>query len=141
MSHGRGMKEREGTAAGVWAEVDAAERSLAQVQEALGKPRTAAIVEAARLMEGGVEPAMRACAERLAASVGDLSPQDRLSLYEALTDLRARMGQVGRVLDGAARLYAGRAEELASWLGYTQEGATLPLSVVRSAGRRCNLQA
>lgn len=77
---------------------------------------------------------------QLDSATPGLDPDTRLWIADQAALLRLRLARVGRLLENAVRIYAGRAEEIAVRRGYTAEGVSLPLSVVRSAGRRCNIQ-
>lgn len=105
----------------------------------LRRPTARALAEAAAALEEAI-PKLRALEKSLRSNQPRLGPGERATLAEAGEGLRLRIFVLGRLLEGAARLHAGWAEDLASRRGYSAEGVALPLSVVRSAGRRCNVQ-
>lgn len=106
---------------------------------ALRRPTARALAEAAAALEEAI-PRLRGLEQVLLHNEPPLNPGERATLAEAGEGLRFRVFVLGRLLEGAARLHAGWAEDLASRRGYSAEGVALPLSVVRSAGRRCNVQ-
>lgn len=112
-----------------------------KAESALERPNVSTLTLAAQVMDRELIPALRNLESALAGGRESLDAGRRASLAEAAGTLQARLRGLGRLLDGAVRLHAGYAVELASRLGYGAEGAALPLSVVRVAGRRCNLQA
>ena len=114
---------------------------VTRTESALERPNVSTLTLSAQMIERELIPALRALDCVLAGGRVSLDAGRRASLAEAAGALQARLRGLGRLLDGAVRLHAGYAVELASRLGYGAEGAALPLSVVRGAGRRCNLQA
>jgi hypothetical protein len=105
----------------------------------LRRPTARALAEAAAALEEAI-PKLRALEQALRSNEPRMNPGERATLAEAGEGLRLRVFVLGRLLEGAARLHAGWAEDLASRRGYSAEGVALPLSIVRSAGRRCNVQ-
>lgn len=105
----------------------------------LRRPTARALTEAAGALEEAI-PKLQALERALREDEPPVAPGERATLIEEGEGLRMKMYVLGRLLEGAARLYAGWAGDAASRRGYSCEGVALPLSVVRSAGRRCNVQ-
>ncbi|MCL4795327.1 MAG: hypothetical protein KJZ84_12265 [Bryobacteraceae bacterium] len=140
MVDGRGGPMR-GAAQAALAHLESALRAVAAAEEALCRPTAASLMLAAGTLEREAIPSLKALEAALLPVQPVLEETCRASLTETGAALRMRIARLGRLLDGAARLHAGYALELASRLGYSAEGAALPLSVIRGAGRECNLQA
>lgn len=105
----------------------------------LRRPTARALTEAAGALEEAI-PKLRALERALREDSPPMAAAERATLVEEGEGLRRKMFVLGRLLEGAARLHAGWAEDVASRRGYSSAGVALPLSVVRSAGRRCNVQ-
>ncbi|MBA4182230.1 MAG: hypothetical protein C0506_16725, partial [Anaerolinea sp.] len=91
----------------------------------LRRPTARALAEAAAALEEAI-PRLRALEQALLRDEPPLDPGERATLAEAGQGLRLRIFVLGRLLEGAARLHAGWAEDLASRRGYSAEGVALP---------------
>lgn len=129
-----------GSAIPVWLHLStAADAAIQRAGQLLLRPTAAGVAEAGALLED-LLARLREAEEPIRREARHLGPADRLSVLEQGGAFRLSLALLARRVDAAARLLAGRVEELSVERGYTAEGVNLPLSVVRSAGRRCNLQ-
>jgi hypothetical protein len=115
--------------------------AVSAAESCLQRPVAQRLNDAAHLLETGALPHLQTLTAQLQRNPSAFSPAERASLVEAGAALQARVVRIGRLLDGAAQLHAAWAVEIAARRGYSAEGVALPLSVLRSAGRHCNLQA
>lgn len=115
--------------------------AVSAAESCLQRPVAQRLNDAAQLLEADALPPLQTLTALLQGNPAAFSPVERASLLEAGAALQARIVRIGRLLDGAAQLHAAWAVEIAARRGYSAEGVALPLSVLRSAGRHCNLQA
>ncbi|MCO5350290.1 MAG: hypothetical protein M9913_05200 [Bryobacteraceae bacterium] len=115
--------------------------AVSSAESCLQRPVAQHLNDAAHLLETRAIPHLQSLTAQLQGNSAAFSPVERASLLEAGAALQARIVRIGRLLDGAAQLHAAWAVEIAARRGYSAEGVALPLSVLRSAGRHCNLQA
>jgi hypothetical protein len=113
---------------------------VSEAEQELLRPTIEGLDTVARSL-GQTLAALRALEVSAQTGTDALDSATRLWVVEQAGAIRLRLARVGRLLENAVRIYAGRAEEIAVRHGYSAEGVSLPLSVVRSAGRRCNIEA
>ncbi|MCL4843065.1 MAG: hypothetical protein KJZ79_14555 [Bryobacteraceae bacterium] len=115
--------------------------AVSAAESCLDRPVAQRLNDAGQLLETGALPPLQTLTALLQGNPSAFSAVERASLAEAAAALQSRIVRIGRLLDGAAQFYAAWAVEIAARRGYSAEGVALPLSVLRSAGRHCNLQA